>query len=111
MEVSPEEIVSVPTEVLIRLMKKVRRQAREISSLKRTIATYQEVISSHDNRWNSLSEQLAIMNEEIEILTDNMDQPVFSELEIDSAGHEDVESLSDALTDEHLTDGFFDVPD
>ena len=101
MEASPEEIVELPTIILANLMKKVRKQSREIKSLKRVVATLNETISCHNQAWNDLYDRIAGMGDEIGTLTESMAQNSQTQEEANA-----LDALSDAMTVDHAYDDF-----
>lgn len=108
MEDSPEEIVRIPTLVLAELMKKARKQSREIKNLKRVVATLNETIKFHNQAWDDLYDKVTEMGEEIDNMNAQNNQdanppPLAQETDI-------LDELSDAMTDEHLYRDWLDFP-
>jgi uncharacterized protein YoxC len=107
MEDSPEEIVKIPTIVLADLMKKVRKQSREVKNLKRLVATLNETIRCHNQAWDDLFDRVAEMGEEIGSLTESM---AYTNQNEDQQQQENAfDTLPDAMTDEHLYNDLLDI--
>jgi hypothetical protein len=107
MEASPEEIVKIPTIVLADLMKKVRKQSREVKNLKRLVATLNETIRCHNQAWDDLYDRVAEMGEEIGNLTESM--AYTNQNEEQQPQENALDTLSDAMTDEHLYNDLLDI--
>jgi uncharacterized coiled-coil protein SlyX len=105
MEVSPEEIVRIPTVVLDELMKKVRKQSRVIRNLNRLVTTLNETIERHNLAWGDLYDKVAEMSEEIGVLNENMGNH-----EPQPQEETDIHDiLSDAMTDDQVYSDLLDI--
>ncbi len=118
MEASPEEIVSIPTEVLSKLMKKVRKQSREIKNLRRVLDKHNEIIRSHNRAWDEIYERVAEMGDEIINLTESMSYGGNQDEEVQQTQTEEtvplfegdlLDVLSDAMTDDQIYRDYFDT--